>query len=538
MYRVMIVEDEIPIRNIIAKIINWDRLGFNLVYQADNGQMALTYLEEESVDLVITDISMPFIDGLELCKRIVQHWPDTTIVILSGHSEFDYAQKAIGLGVSNYILKPITKSGFSDTLTEIRREMDKKTEARKNLKFLRKQFYKSKDMLKNKFFNNLMMGYTQSYYLENKDILEVSIEANTYQVAVINIEGDQLEKGGFWGKDRPLLDFAVLNLTEELLKEIEEDIVFLGPKNQICIIFKIIDKFLLESQLVRINLLERISRQIDDLFQVVATIGVSDFCDKVEELSFAYEDACAALEYKVLEVSERVILKTNMEGKSSIAVKRLEEQLIRLEYSIKVGDRQGTKKIINYVMSVINYEQIDINGFRTYLMQMFIAIYKAFNDIQGSQSEVFDYHTFSQLFELNDFLEIRQYLLNLCDNLSEKITLIREGEEQSHINNAIEYIHEHFQDPLLSLESVSKELFLSEGHFSRLFKKSTGVTFVDYLTKVRLDRAKYLLANTKQKMYEISANIGYEDPNYFSYNFKKNIGKTPSEWRKKEDEVE
>jgi len=109
MYRVMIVEDEIPIRNIIARAIDWQELGLDLVFQADNGQMALAYLETEKVDLIITDISMPFMDGLELCKHIRGQSPLTTVVILTGHNEFDYAQKAIGLGVTDYLLKPVTR---------------------------------------------------------------------------------------------------------------------------------------------------------------------------------------------------------------------------------------------------------------------------------------------------------------------------------------------------------------------------------------------------------------------------------------------
>lgn len=532
MYKVMIVEDEIPIRNIIVKIIDWNQLGFELVYQADNGQMALAYLETNSVDLVITDISMPFMDGLELCKHISEFWPDTTIVILSGHNEFNYAQKAISLGVSNYLLKPVTKASFSETLTEIRSEMDEKHTARKDLDFLRKQYHQSKDVLKNKFFNNLIMGYNQNNLYDHKEIVEENLTASGYIVASLILEDVKNDFEGFWGKDRPLLEFAVLNLITELFNEINQDIVFIGPGNQICLILKLIDNNDVEYSSI-IQALERICRLVDELFGINATIGVSGICESFSDLNFAYGEAVTALEYRVLEGSDRVIIKSNMEGKSSYTVTRLEEQLTRLEYSIKVGDHSGTKKIITYIFSVINYEQIDINGFRTFLMQIAITILKSYNDIETKEEkDIFDYQIFSQLFEINDFEEIKLYLINLCNEFSNKISIIREDEEENHVNEAIAYINDHYQDPVLTVESLCKVLFLSAGHFSRLFKKSTGVTFVDYLTKVRIDQAKYLLANTGQKMYEISINIGYEDPNYFSYNFKKQTKMTPSEWRK------
>lgn len=532
MYKVIIVEDEIPIRNIIVKIIDWNQLGFELVYQADNGQMALAYLQSNPVDLVITDISMPFMDGLDLCKNISEYWPDTTIIILSGHSEFNYAQKAISLGVSNYISKPVTKASFSQTLNEIKSEMDEKMTARKNLDFLRKQYHQNKDLLKNKFFNNLIMGYNQNNLYDQKSIIEENFAASAYIVASLILEDDKEELEGFWGKDRPLLEFAVLNLVSELFNEIEQDIVFLGPGNQICFILKLKDNNDSEYSSI-IQVLERSCRLVEELFSVKATIGVSDVCLSYSDLSFAYSEAVTALEYRVLEGSDRVILKSNMEGKSTYTVTKLGEQLTRLEYSIKVGDHSGTKKIITYIFSVINYERIDINGFRTFLMQIVITILKAYNDIETKEKkDILDYKIFSQLFEINDFEEIKGYLLNLCNEFSNKISMIRDDEDLNHVNEAIAYIKDNYQDPLLSLESLCKVLYLSSGHFSRLFKKSTGVTFIDYLTKVRIDQAKYLLANTSQKMYEISLNIGYEDPNYFSYNFKKNTGMTPSEWRK------
>ncbi len=535
MYRVMIVEDEIPIRNIISRLIDWQTLGFELVYQADNGQMALSWLEDQKVDLIITDISMPFMDGLELCKHIRQISPLTTIVILTGHNEFDNAQQAIKLGVSNYLLKPVTRELFTETLQQIRGEMDKKHNAQRDLNFLRKQYHKSKDLLKNKFFINLILGYTQSYYLDQQDIFEVTLEADNYMVGAMIIEGEQLEGDGFWGKDRPLLEFAIYNLTQELLSSIGQEIIFFGPGNQICMIFKLEENGESDEKQQIIHYLEQASIQIEDFFNMTATIGVSNLCGSLEELSFAYEEANAALEYRVLEGSERVIVKSMVEKSGSFAFKRLEEQLIRLEYSIKTGDQEAIRKIITYIFSVINYEKADINAFRTFLMQMAIAIFKAFNDIQSEDGNetVFDYGIFSKVFEISDFTEVQNYFLNLCEDLSGKIQHMREDEEQSHVNEACAYIDEHFADPLLSLEGLCKVLYLSPGHFSRLFKKSMGVNFVDYLTKIRMDRAKYLLVNTDQKMYEISNNIGYEDPNYFSYKFKKYTQLTPSQWRKR-----
>jgi len=544
MYKVMIVEDEIPIRNIIARIIDWKSLGFELVYQADNGQIGLTYLESHPVDLVITDISMPFMDGLELCKHIRRIKPSMTIVILTGYNEFEYARKAIKLNVSNYLLKPITKNTFTKTLSSIKDEMDEKYANQRNVDFLREQYVKSKDFLKNKYLMNVVLGYRQTTYDNVEFDLDIDLDGKWFMVGVIDFldnenAQDGMESTVFWGEDRPLLEFAILNLTKELLGKINQNIVFFGPGNKLCFILKSKVALLSDEQNEVIACLEDVTVQIANLFKINATIGLSDAYIDVNELSLAYQDAISALEYRVLEGSERVILKSLVENKRSFAFHKIEEQLIRLEYSIKVGDIDGIKKVIQFIFSVVNYEKINIDGFRTMLLKMTLSIFKAYNDIRNLDEKdvILDYSIFSKVFEMNDFNEIKDYYIKLCEKLSSKIQQLRENDQKNHVKDACDFIADNYQDPSLTLEDLCKQLYLSPGHFSRLFKKTTGENFVDYLTKVRMDRAKYLLANTNTKIYEISRSIGYEDPNYFSYNFKKNVHMTPSQWRNRGEQL-
>lgn len=531
----MIVEDEVPIRNIISRIIDWKSIGFSLVREADNGLDALNYLSENTVDLVITDISMPFMDGIALCKEIQKNHPSLTVIILTGHNDFEYAQQAIEMNVSNYLLKPITKDSFTQTLEKVKSEMDKRYSDQRNLEFLRSQYNKSKAFLVNKYLMNLIMGYSQSTFKMTDKELELDLEATHYRVGVMSLEDEKNADNEFWGEDRPLLEFAILNLTEELLNGIGEDIVFLGPGNQICMIFKIDDNDK-KHDLNRLTAtLTDMSVQIEKFFQINATIGLSDQYDHLNELSFAYEDAVIALEYQVLEGSEKVILKSTVENKSSMTLNKVDKQLGHLEYLIKVGDLENIRKVIDYIFSLIHYEHIHIEDFRTMLLKMTLTIFKAYNDIrqESEHRQELDYSIFSKVFEMTDFHEIKKYYLSLCQLYSGRIKDIRENEDKGHVNTAIKYMEANYSDPYLTLESLCNQLFLSPGHFSRLFKKTTTETFVDYLTRLRIDRAKYLLANTNQKMYEISSAIGYEDPNYFSYNFKKNVQLTPSQWRKK-----
>lgn len=535
MYKVMLVEDEIPIRNIISRIIDWNQLGFDLVHEADNGQVALEYIEENPVDLVITDISMPFMDGMELCRQIRKTHPNMTIIILTGYNEFDYAQKAIDLNVSNYLLKPITRDSFTEKLEKIKIEMDQRFADKRNLEFLRKQYEKSKELIINKYLMNLILGYSQSDFSMSEDELGLDLKADSYRVGVMTIKNGHESDNEYWGEDRLLLDFAVYNLAKEMLGQIGQDIIFFGPDNRICMIFK----GNCEDEKEHLNeltiMLSDILEKVEELFGMDATIGLGDIHYKIDELPLAYGDAITALDYRVLEGSSKVILKTNVENKSSFAFNKFDKQLVRMENMIKVGDRENLNKVIDYIFSMIHHEKIDIEDFRTMLLKITMTIFKAYNDIRqvddGEQD--MDYTIFSQVFEMNDFDEIKAYYLELCETLSSRIKEIRRNEEQGYVDAAIKYMEENYSDPYLNLEGLCKTLFLSPGHFSRLFKQATGETFVDYLTRLRMDQAKYLLANTSQKMYEIARAVGYEDPNYFSYNFKKHVKYTPSEWRRK-----
>ena len=535
MYRVMIVEDEIPIRNIISRIIEWKQLGFDLVYEADNGQVAMEYLEENPVDLVITDISMPFMDGLELCRQIRRKHPSMIIIILTGYNEFDYAQQAIEMNVSNYLLKPITRDGFTETLSKIKAEMDKRFADKRNLEFLREQYEKSRELLVNKYLMNLILGYSHSGFSMSDEELGFALEAESYRVGVMAVDDGNRSDKNFRVQDSSLLDLAVFNLIEETLGKIGQDIIFFGPGNQICMIFKSKgedeNKYMNELTIVLTDTMV----QIEKLFNMDANIGLSDAYCETDELNYAYKDAITALEYKVLEGSEKVILKANVENKSSFAFNKVEKQLARLENLIKVGDKENLNKVIEFILSMIHHDNVDIEDFRTMLLKMTISIFKAYNDIRQEDvdSQDMDYSIFSKVFGMDDFDEIKEYYFELCENLSGRIREIRKNEEQGYVNDAIKYMEVNYSDPYISLEELCKKLYLSPGHFSRLFKHTTGETFVDYLTRLRMDQAKYLLANTSQKMYEIARSIGYEDPNYFSYNFKKNVEMTPSEWRKK-----
>ena len=527
MYKVIVVEDEEPIRNILCQIIDWNSFGFDLVFQAGNGQEALDYLSDNDTDLVITDIMMPFVDGIELCRQLKILKPSVKTIILSGYNDFEYAREAIKYNVSHYLLKPITALEFKGTLEIIKKEMDEQFANQKDIRLLKKQYQESRELLKNNFLMNLILGYTKSMNFDNLEKrFNISLSAEHYRMAVIDLE----ESSNDNGFDRSLLEFAAYNIASDLIKNIRDSIVFIGPDGQLCIIIKYdteLDQVGIQNI---INCLEDISYQIKRLFRIDSSIGLSNTCDNVIDLKYAYKDALDALEYKVLEGPNKVIIRSNMNKKPSFTFNHIEDQLDKIEYSIKINDTEALKKTLEYIFSFARFGNIGLDDFKTLLLKMLISVNKIY--IDNTENNGIDFDLFNKIFKMNNISEIQEFYFETYKSLAKEIEKERNSEEQRYIIDAKKYIDDNYSDSTLTLDSISTRLFLSSGYFSRLFKKSTGLTFIDYLTEIRMQQAKKLLTGSNMKVYEISVKVGYDDPNYFSYNFKKHVGVTPSVYRK------
>jgi two-component system response regulator YesN len=539
MYKIIIVEDEIPVRNAICNIIRWEELGYELVHVSGDGQDALAYIENNQIDVVLTDICMPFMDGLNLSSEVKKILPTVKIVIITGYNEFEYAHKAVEVGVDHYLLKPITAEEFTKLLIEIKNELDDEFTNKRNLLALKKQVEINRDILRDKFLMNLLCNKINANVIKDKiHNLDIRLEGTKYIVAVLQPDNIQEVANSNWDCDYQLLEFAILNICNEALSKHGQNICILGHDDQIIMVFVNDKQHDIEFRDTIEEILNKIIVCVEKFYGIGMYIGVGDSYEELQELHFSYKDALNALEYRVLNGSDKIIYKMDVEQSSSFSYHKIDECLRELEYAIKIGGNK-TDKIIDYIFSIIIFNNVHISQFRTILLKITTTILKSYEDICSETNNlIIDFNQFNEVFAKERIDEVKEYYKKLCKDLSNEINKERIDIKTSQIQKAYQFIYNNYQDKGLDIKMICNHLNMSPSYFSRIFKTETDQTFMQYLTKVRMEKAKQLLINSDYKVYEISEKVGYEDPHYFSYNFKKKTGVKPTQYRKKKKEVE
>lgn len=535
-YKIVLVEDEKTVREAICGIIDWDSHGFELVGEAGNGQEALDIIEATEPDVIITDICMPFLDGLELTKRAALISPTSKVVIITGFEEFDYAQKAVKLNVYDFILKPVTASEFSETLLRIKQELDREIVERTDMERLKEQYAESLEVLRNRFFFNLFMGNLDRMDIKaNIERLSLDIFSDRYIAAILRLDNMNEVAHSFGDDNKPLASFAILNIVQDILAKYDQAIVVNDRDYQYSILFikRKWDETDFKNYVLRI--VDEIIISLKKYMNMVMSAGIGDECDSLDKVRYSYNDAATALEYRVLIGNGKAIVKSDVERRSSFVYQNIQDNLSRFANTLKTGTKQEIIEALNLFFDVIQFENTDLSVFRTSLMELSVTIIKAYSHMNtlGDESVQTDFQLLYKVFDMEDLSEIQQYFKEACMKLYDQISRLRQDEWTILAEKAMLFIKENYQNKNLNVQMVCDHLHLSASYFSRIFKNGTGNKFVDCLTALRIDRAKELLRNTALKSYEIADMVGYQDPHYFSYIFKKKTGASPKEYRSK-----
>ena len=521
-YKVFFVEDEIVTREGIRDNVDWRGNGFELCGEAPDGEIALPLLQTTKPDLLITDIKMPFMDGLQLCKIVRERMPGTKIVILSGHDEFEYAQEAIKLGVTEYLLKPVTVQNLHNVLQKVALQIDHERMEQENLQKLREQVEENRDVLRERFLLKLIVGaVTSAEAIEQSELLGLDLVARWYSVALIRIElcdpSEQFDYGGYQQAQRIVSDLVEYNPDVFLLKKDLEELV---------LIIKGSTPDYMEEE--RELLLEQIARHATEI-KCKFTIGkgtpkkrLTDVCQSfIESLASAQNGASQNRDGTDDGVDKAELFKVDksaVEDYLKCGVKEDFDDFFAL-FLLPLGEAAFKSSIVkNYILMDI------VLTTARFVHELGGSIDQVMPDLNHIESVLADIRTIEQIRE-----KAHQILLAAL--------VFRDSQTTSHhvgmLQQARDYIEHHYTDPNMSLNEVAARVSHSPSHFSTLFSQETGQTFKEYLTQLRIKRAKELLRTTTLKSAEISYQIGYNDPHYFSYVFRKSTELSPKEFRLK-----
>lgn len=534
--KVFLVEDEMVIRRGIKNSIDWEKEGYIFCGEASDGELAYPMIIKEKPDILITDIRMPFMDGLELCKLVKKELPNIKILILSGYDEFDYAKEAIRLGVTEYLLKPISSGKLLEALNgvseSIRREKEDKDLVRKSMEEMRE----NTEHEKQKFFEQMIAGnLSMADALETGKKYEMNLSAGMYNLLLFRFTlGEENRKSGeLLGE----AEYAIEKLTErleyvfEFQRGVEGWAFLLMADNE-------------EQMSERVK---ELSKDLEEIMKNYSTIayfgGIGQPVARLRELEESFREAERALAARFTMELNRIIsvedirMAQNVDTLDDIEITsfgEIEKTRTMLEKFLNNGAEDEIDEFVDVYINELPEENLKSVLMRQYIiMDAYIVMMSFCEKIEGIEGEMQ-----AQSEELKNSMKTIQTLeeiKNYIRMLLKKIIGVRDTISGRRYSDIIEIakdqIRKTYMSDEISLNTIAAEVGMSPSYFSSIFSKEMGKTFVEYLTEIRMDRAKELLMCSSMKTSEIGYEVGYKDPHYFSYIFKKTQNCTPKEFR-------
>jgi two-component system response regulator YesN len=519
-YKVFFVEDEIITREGIRDNVDWQASGFEFCGEAADGEMALPLLRTTQPDVLITDIKMPFMDGLQLSKIVRERMPWVKIVILSGHDEFEYAQEAIKLGVTDYLLKPVTVKKLQNALQKLTLQLDQERKEQDNLKKLQEQVEENRVTLRERLLFKLVVGaVSPTEAIEKGEMLGLDLIARYYLTVILKIElGDRTEQYDYDEYQR--IQRVVIGLTE---KNPDIFVVKRDWGDLILIMKGSTPEYLEEER----DLLLKEIRQTVAKTRYLLTIGVGASKKRIADICQSFVEALANIQ--------------NPEGENKSGLNQAVERAellkvdkLAVENYLRSGVKDDFDEFFNAYLSPLGETALKSNLIKNYIfVDVVLAIAKLVSELGGEVDKVIPELNSIEMTMSNikTIEQLREQAYKILSNALAYRDSQPNGQYKNLIRQAKEYIDHHYTDPELSLNEVASHVNLSASHFSVVFSQEASQTFKEYLTEIRINKAKELLRMTGLRSADIAYQVGYNDPHYFSSVFKKNTGFSPIEFR-------
>jgi two-component system response regulator YesN len=526
-YTLIIVDDEEAVRESIREKIDWETYGFELIGSYGDGREALDSLEIRLPDVIITDISMPHMDGLALAAAIADRYRDITVIIMTGFGEFEYAKQAVKLKVYEYVMKPVSQHEFTGILQHLRNELDEKRIRNEDVYRLQSQLNMSLPLLREQFLERMVTSEVKKEEILNKFALfQLSLLGPYYMAATLDVEEFMYPLAAKISSETELLRFAVYNIVHEIFELEQGGIVFRTRDERIGIIFPGEMPYLI---LAVQKYAEQAVQCIEKYVRVRVSIGIGRPYEAMEELSKSYAEAVSALDYRFMVGKNKIIsIEDIVHGKGQLQVHHAEWER-KLIAALKTGNKELFAKLLSDWMHELRASQSSVDRCYIYVQRFLVSIIQLFEDSGHDALEAADILGQVRAYQTLD--EVKVWLESLCLQLFEQVMVKMAQDVDSLLIRSEVYILENYHNENLSLNDVAQHVYMSMNYFSGLFKQKKGQSFIEYVTWIRLAKAKELLTSTNLKAYEIAAMIGYSDPQYFSVIFKRHHGMTPKEYR-------
>ena len=542
MLKTFLAEDEIVVRENIKKMVPWEQYGFELVGEASDGEMALPLIKKLKPDLLITDIKMPFMDGLTLCKVVKKEFPDIKIVILSGYDDFNYAKEAIGIGVEDYLLKPITKNAFLERLCEIRSRYEHEKSQREYYEQFHREMQEYEQNSSRDFFEGLISGtMDMGEMYERADKLGLDIVAEAYNILIFTLESENAAAGQ--SETYSEWEARALEKIESLFADHSYAMLF---RNNVFSYGVLVKEQKDNPGKNTRDCVESIREILSDAPAGQPWfIAAGEPVERLSNMKHSYNTAAQTYARRYLydghilyyrDLKEEELAKDDGRYLKKVDINAMDPAII--QKFLGSGLKEETGNFVRDYFHAIGKEPMTSMVFRSYvILNVRFSVLSFLNRMGYCASALEESDTEDALEQGGASMEAA---MAYAEKILQKAIEIRDensgNKNRDILENSIEYIKNHYMDENMSLNAVAQVANISANHFSALFSQNIGQTFIEYLTGIRMGHAKELLRCTGKRASEIALEVGYKDSHYFSYLFKKTQGMTPSDYRKAKEE--
>ncbi|MEK3914691.1 response regulator [Paenibacillus sp. FSL H7-0331] len=528
--KLLIVEDEHHVRERIAEGIEWADNQVELVAAVGSSREALTILQKDHIDIVLTDIQMPLMSGLELAKWLKQKFPLIKVIILTGYDDFEYARESIEHGVFQYLVKPAENELIMRTVLDAKAVREREINEKHNIATLEAKWNEQLPDLQKMFYKNWLNGRYSIWEIEKRgrDLL-LALDARKYLPIIFDMDPISEDNGRFQVQDRSLVQFLLATIASDVLAD-QECVVLQDDDGMTAVVFIWPDEERDDTLYGRVNpLISGLLGTVKDCLKLTASAGIGPLVADKQLLANAYKQSRMALQERIILGNEIAIPYRDVVSiqDSWMMMSHLEKEY---EVAIETGDRTKCEAFIQQMMELGFSAHTPVTEAKEMLWRITCLLARIIH-IHGwtlreaLQQDYADFENFNQLLSKE---QVGEWLRRMTSRISQTITERRQTGTQLAMSQVIGFIQERLHEEELNLYLVAEKMFISYSYLSRTFKEVTGESFSDYVLRLRMERAKELLTKGI-KVYDTAEQVGYKHVNYFSKSFQKYWGVKPSE---------
>jgi two-component system response regulator YesN len=527
MIKLMIVDDEERARNGICSLISWEQHNIEIVAEARDGLEALELLETNPIDIVLTDIRMPEMDGLTLIEHIKQSFPAAKVVIMSGYDDFHYAKKAISLGASDYLLKPSRRDEILATVLNLKSEILKEREQKHHLEELKEGFRNSFPLLIEKTLSRLVLSEDPPYdkLLNALHINGVDFPHTYYGVIIVQIDHLHDLQKQYIQYDIELFKYALKKISEE---SIEHTVICAAFDYEDDIIIIINSDNSLSSEAL-LALSRTIQHNANKFLNMTVSIGIGEMHSSIKSLQTSCSLARNALNANYHMGPGNIAAPTDIAMETSVSAypTLIEQNIIR---AIITSDTEGLAANLTKFQFLLQPHGTTKDQVLNFYFALFFSMYRLCIDKEINLEDIFGNELLNKLLQLSksSIYDIHHEVVHISHKIMERMESKKNGNKL--FDSILAFIRQNYYKDL-SREIVASEVFITPGYLSLLFKQQMKISFLDFLHKTRIEQACSLLSDKSKRIGDIALKVGYNDEKYFFQVFKKYIGMTPNQYR-------